>query len=104
LGIRKARARGARRLVIYIDFELITNQIGKTYKAKHDEMAKYLRIVRAMEKYFGFFVKKIPKEQNKEADMLAKAATQKEPYHQMCSMKFSSTSQLTMMKDLSRTD
>jgi hypothetical protein len=33
-----------------------------------------------MEKYFfGFSVKKMPREQNNEADMLAKAAAQKEP-------------------------
>jgi hypothetical protein len=55
---------------------LITRQIGKSYKAKHDEMVKYLKTVRGMEKFFfGFMVKKIPRDQNNEADMLAKAAT-----------------------------
>jgi hypothetical protein len=43
-------------------------------------MAKYLKIVRGMEKFFfGFTVKKITRDQNNEADMLAKAAAQKEP-------------------------
>jgi ribonuclease HI len=45
LGLRKARAIGAQRVVINTDSELITRQIGKTYKAKHDEMAKHLKIV-----------------------------------------------------------
>jgi hypothetical protein len=42
-------------------------------------MAKYLKTVRGMEKFFfGFTVKKIPRDQNKEANILAKAASQKE--------------------------
>jgi ribonuclease HI len=62
--------------VINTDSELITRQIGKSYKEKHDEMVKYLKTVRGMEKFFfGFMVKKIPRDQNNEADMLAKAAT-----------------------------
>jgi hypothetical protein len=67
-------------MVINTDLELITRQIGKSYIAKNDEMAKYLKTVRAMEKFFfGFTDKKIPRDQNNEADMLAKAAAQKEP-------------------------
>jgi hypothetical protein len=59
LGLRKARAIGARRVIINTNSELITRQIGKSYKAKHDEMAKYLKTVRGMEKFFfGFTVKK----------------------------------------------
>jgi hypothetical protein len=34
---------------------LITRQIGKSYKAKHDEMAKYLKMVRGIEKFFFGF-------------------------------------------------
>jgi ribonuclease HI len=80
LGLRKARAIGARRVVINTDSELITRQTGKSYKAKHDEMAKYLKMVRGIEKFFfGFTVKKIPRDQNNEADMLAKEAAQNEP-------------------------
>jgi ribonuclease HI len=76
LGLCTARAIGARRLVINTYSELITRQIGKTNKAKHDEMAKYLKTVRGMEKFFfGFMVKEIPRDQKNEADILAKAAT-----------------------------
>jgi ribonuclease HI len=80
LGLLKARAIGAQRLIINTDTKLITRQIGKTYMAKHDEMAKYIKTVRSMEKYFfGFSVRKIPREHNNEADMLAKTTAQKEP-------------------------
>jgi ribonuclease HI len=80
LGLRIARAIGAGKLVINTDLELITRQIGKTYKAKHDEMAKYIKTVQGMEKFFfGFAIKKIPRDQHNEADILAKATTQKEP-------------------------
>jgi ribonuclease HI len=80
LGLRKARAIGARQVVINTNSELITRQIGKIYKAKHDEMAKYLKTVRGMEKFFfGFTVKNIQRDQNNEADMLAKVAAQNEP-------------------------
>ena len=49
LGLRKARALGARRLSIKSDYELIINHIGKTYRALNPELAKYLAAVRSME-------------------------------------------------------
>jgi ribonuclease HI len=80
LGLRKARALGARRLIIKTDSELIANHIGKSYKAINPEMSKYLKTVRSMEKYFfGFTVKRIKSEMNKEADDIAKRAAAKEP-------------------------
>jgi ribonuclease HI len=45
LALRKARAVGARRLVILTDSELIAGHIGKTYKAKKPDMMKYLQAV-----------------------------------------------------------
>ena len=60
--------------------ELITNHIGKTYKALKLELAKYLAAVRSMEKYFlGFSVRSFPRIQNKQADVLAKAASENDP-------------------------
>jgi ribonuclease HI len=41
LALRKARAVGARRLVILSDSELVAGHIGKTYKAKKTDMMKY---------------------------------------------------------------
>jgi ribonuclease HI len=63
LGLHKARAVWARRVVINTDSELITRQIGKSRKTKHDKMAKCLKMVRGMEKlFFVFIVKKIPRD------------------------------------------
>jgi len=80
LGLRKARALGARRLSIKSDSEIITNHIGKTYRALKPELAKYLAAVCSMEKYFlGFSVRSFPRLQNKQADVLAKAAAENDP-------------------------
>jgi ribonuclease HI len=42
LALRKARAVGARRLVILTDSVLVACHIGKTYKAKKPDMMKYI--------------------------------------------------------------
>jgi hypothetical protein len=49
LELWKARAVGARRLVILTDLELVSSHISKTYKAKKPNMMKYLQAVRSME-------------------------------------------------------
>jgi len=80
LGLRKAQALRARRLSIKSDSELITNHIGKTYRALKPELAKYLAVVRSMEKYFlGFNVRSFPRTQNKQADILAKVTAENDP-------------------------
>ena len=57
LGLRKERALGARRVSIRSDSDLITNHIGKSYRAPKPDLSKYLAIVRSMEKYFlGFSI------------------------------------------------
>jgi ribonuclease HI len=66
LGLCKARALRSRRLSIRSDSELIMNHIGKTYRALKPELAKYLAVVRSMEKYFlGFSIRSFPWLQNK---------------------------------------
>jgi hypothetical protein len=73
LALWKARAVGARRLVILTDSELVAGHIGKTYKAKKPDMMKYLQAVRSMEKVFiGITVRSFPRHYNKEADAIAK--------------------------------
>jgi ribonuclease HI len=52
LALRKARAVGARRLVILTDSELVASHIGKTYKAKQPDMMKYLQAIQSMKKFF----------------------------------------------------
>jgi hypothetical protein len=78
--LQKARAVGARRLVILTDSELVAGHIEKTYKAKKPDMMKYLQAVRSMEKFFvGITVKSSPRLYNKEADAIAKATALHEP-------------------------
>jgi ribonuclease HI len=80
LSLRKARAVGARRLVILTDFELVAGHIGKTYKAKKPDMMKYLQAVRSMEKFFlDITVKSFPWLYNKKANAIAKATASQEP-------------------------
>jgi ribonuclease HI len=80
LALRKARAVGARRLVILTDSELIVGHIGKTYKAKKPDMMKYLQAVRNKEKFFiGITVRSFPRHYNKEADAIAKTTALLEP-------------------------
>jgi ribonuclease HI len=50
LALWKARAIGARRLVILTDSKLVVGHIRKTYKAKKPDMMKYLQAVQSMEK------------------------------------------------------
>jgi ribonuclease HI len=80
LALRKARAVGARRLVILTDSELVACHIGKIYKAKNPDMMKYLQAVRSMEKFIiGITVRSFPSNYNKEADAIAKATSLLEP-------------------------
>jgi ribonuclease HI len=80
LALRKARAVGARRLVILTDSELVAGHIGKTYKAKKPDMMKYLQAVHSMQKLFiGITVKSFPRHYNKEVDAIAKATALLEP-------------------------
>jgi ribonuclease HI len=83
LALRKARAVGARRLVILTDSELVACHIGKTYKAKKPDMMKYLQAVRSMEKFsICITVRSFPRNYNKEDDAIAKATTLLEPLPQ----------------------
>jgi ribonuclease HI len=80
LALWKAKAVGARRLVILTDSELVAGHIVKTYKAKKPDMMKYLQAVRSMEKIFlDITVKSFPRLYNKEADAIAKSTTLQEP-------------------------
>jgi ribonuclease HI len=80
LALWKARAVGARRLVILTDSEFVAGHIGKTYKAKKPDMMKYLQAIQSMEKFFiGTTVRSFPRHYNKEADAIAKATALLKP-------------------------
>ncbi|XP_075492542.1 uncharacterized protein LOC142530604 [Primulina tabacum] len=74
-GIRAAREVGASRIILYSDSQLITQQIKGVYEAKNERMLKYLQLIRAQAKIFAdWSIEQIPREENGEADALAKMA------------------------------
>nr|BAB39950.1 putative polyprotein [Oryza sativa Japonica Group] len=74
LGLRKAKALGVRRLLIRIDSKLVAGHVEKSFEAKEEGMKRYLEAVRSMEKCFtGITVEHLPRDQNEEADALAKS-------------------------------
>jgi ribonuclease HI len=80
LGLNKAKALGAKTLLIKIDSQIVAGQVKKEYMARGPELVKYLSMVRALERRFkGFTLKHIPRSENAEADELAKAATNNLP-------------------------
>jgi hypothetical protein len=46
---------GIQRLIIKIDSQVVAGHIKKDYKARDQELAKYLQFLREQEKYFGGF-------------------------------------------------
>jgi ribonuclease HI len=77
LGLLKLKAMGIRRAILKTDSQLISGHIDKSSKARDPKLEKYLDTVRRLEASFkGFFVKNIPRGENKHADLLAKSAAQ----------------------------
>nr|CAE03827.1 OSJNBb0013J13.4 [Oryza sativa Japonica Group] len=75
LGLRKAKALGVRRLLIRTDSKLVAGHVDKSFEAKEEGMNRYLEAVRSTEKCFtGITVEHLPRDQNEEADALAKSA------------------------------
>ena len=52
LGLNKAKPLGARTLLAKIDTQVIAGQVEKEYMAQEPELAKYLAVVRALERRF----------------------------------------------------
>ncbi|XP_073295898.1 uncharacterized protein [Primulina huaijiensis] len=74
-GIRAAQEVGVSRIILYSDSQLITPQINGVYEAKDDRMLKYLQLIKTKTKTFvDWGIEQIPREENGEADALAKLA------------------------------
>ncbi|XP_073049607.1 uncharacterized protein [Primulina eburnea] len=72
-GITAAWEVGASRIILYTDSQLITQHIKGVYEAKDDRMLKYLQLIKAQSKVFvDWSIEQIPREENNEADALAK--------------------------------
>jgi ribonuclease HI len=75
LALRKMRALGQQTFIIRTDSKVIQEHIEKESEARNPVLMKYLEKVREMEKHFkGYSVQHIPRNDNNEADKLAKAA------------------------------
>jgi ribonuclease HI len=75
LALRKMKALGQQTFIIKTDSKVIQEHIEKESKARNPILMKYLEKVREMERHFkGYLVQHIPRDDNNEADKLAKAA------------------------------
>jgi ribonuclease HI len=69
------KALGQQNFIIKIDSKVIQEHIEKESEEKNLVLMKYLEKVREMERHFkGYIVQHIPRDDNNEADRLAKAA------------------------------
>ncbi|XP_073290494.1 uncharacterized protein [Primulina huaijiensis] len=74
-GLQVAREVEATRVIIYSDSQLVAQQIKGTYEAKNEKMLKYLRLIIARAAALtDWSIEQIPREENGEADTLAKLA------------------------------
>jgi ribonuclease HI len=74
LALRKMKALGQQTFLIRTDSKVIQEHIEKESEARNPVLMKYLEKVREMEKHFkGYSIQHIPRDDNNEADKLAKA-------------------------------
>ena len=75
-GLELAKSLGAKSVLVQGDSQLVIGQVNGTYEAKEEQMKKYLNKVRHLIRKFSkvHFVQ-IPKEENMEANTLAKEAS-----------------------------
>ena len=75
-GLELAKSLGAKSVLVQGNSQLVIGQVNGTYEAKEEQMKKYLNKVRHLIRKFSevHFVQ-IPKEENMEADNLAKEAS-----------------------------
>jgi len=75
LGLEEALKRKCRRLHIFLDSELLVNQINGQYKVKNENLKILMRDVRKLLSYFdSYTVKHIDRSHNHIADRLANEA------------------------------
>ena len=70
-----AKAVGAKNVVVYCDSQVVTSQVNGNYECKNEQMKKYLKQVKDRISSLQVKFVQIPREENKHADSLAKAAS-----------------------------
>ncbi|XP_075636522.1 uncharacterized protein LOC142608716 [Castanea sativa] len=70
-----AIAAGAKKAIVYSDSQIVTSQVNGNYDCKNERMKRYLGEVKGRMSDLQFTIIQIPREENQEADRLAKAAS-----------------------------
>ena len=75
VGLDLARAAGAKNMIIHCDSQVVTSQVNGDYECKNERMKRYLHEVKGRIGSLQIKFIQIPREENKRADCLAKAAS-----------------------------
>uniref|UniRef100_A0A2N9HX06 Uncharacterized protein n=1 Tax=Fagus sylvatica TaxID=28930 RepID=A0A2N9HX06_FAGSY len=76
LGLNTAKILGATELDVHSDSQLVVGQVNGDYEAKEGRMQQYLQLVRhQISQFREVRLCRVPREQNTEADQLAKSAS-----------------------------
>jgi ribonuclease HI len=83
IGLHIAKILGVTILKVQSDSQLVVGQVNGEYEAKEERMRKYLDLVRSIMTSFNeVIIVQVPREQNIEADALAKLASSEEATRQ----------------------
>ncbi|XP_075650025.1 uncharacterized protein LOC142620551 [Castanea sativa] len=66
---------GARKAAVYSDSQVVASQVNGNYDCRNERMKGYLEKVKELASNFQFTIAQVPREENQEADRLAKAAS-----------------------------
>ncbi|XP_073014862.1 uncharacterized protein [Primulina eburnea] len=83
VGIKAARNVGANQVIIYTDSQLVAQQVKGVYEVREEKFVKYLAIIKELSTHFvSWSIEQIPREENTEADALAKMAASLSDYQE----------------------
>ena len=78
LGLREAKRVGGKAIRVFTDSELVERQVRGLYRVRHPNLRSLHKLVLENTKAFSSFeIESIPREQNREADLLANRAIER---------------------------
>ena len=78
LGLREAKRVGGKAIRVFTDSELVERQVKGLYRVKHPNLRSLHKLVlENVEGFSSFEIESIPREQNREADLLANRAIER---------------------------
>ncbi|XP_075669914.1 uncharacterized protein LOC142639650 [Castanea sativa] len=75
VGLDLAIAAGAKSVIVYSDSQVVTSQVNGSYECKNKRMKRYLEEVKGRTSNLQIKMVQIPREENHDADRLAKATS-----------------------------